>query len=1789
MRHTPASLPRGTPWVRSGGIAALAALLAAGSAAAQTCTRTITAEVVALDQSIWYNRLGARDPAGMIFALKGDVVPISGSTLGAGNVQLRPGKRPRPLTLRANEGDCLQIVFTNYLAPTPSNNQPGTRAASVHVLGMQLVSAITDDGSNVGRNPSSLVEPGQSRTYTLYAQKEGTYLLHSEGQMTGGDGDGGQISRGMFGAVNVEPAGAEWYRSQVTHTDLLLAQKKVGGVPQVTPGGQPVIDYGAVYPTGHALAGRPILAMLQNGQIVHGDLTAIITGPGRGAFTTSIPPVRVERDRTRPFREYTIIFHDEVGMVQAFNNVFEDPNVEHTLHSGRDAFAINYGTGGIGAEVLANRFRVGPMKDCTECKYEEFFLTSWAVGDPAMVVDVPADADANQDGIPDPGAKATKVFFPDDPSNVYHSYMNDHVKIRNLHAGPKEHHIFHLHAHQWLHSPNSDNSTYLDSQAIGPGGGYTYEITYNGSSNRNKTPADAIFHCHFYPHFAQGMWALWRNHDVFEAGTVLDANDRPVAGARALPDGEIAGGTPIPAIVPLPTYALAPMPTATEPGFPFYIAGVAGHRPPKPPLDTEFDGGLTRHVVRGGTAVAPPLNRLDFSKVNQTLIADSLPEGGTPLELAAMAFHARRSQPSFRFDPNTGAVVADTFITNGRPAVAGAPFADPCEDDSGRAAGIPRIYKAAGFQVDAVYNKAGWHYPQHRMFALWRDVDSVRAGVRPPEPMFIRANTNDCISYHLVNLIPHEYEMDDFQVKTPTDVIGQHIHLVKFDVTSSDGAANGFNYEDGSMSPGEVRERIRAIRAQNGCTGVDAGDARDNRWVCPTAKAHPFFGNGPNGEWKGAQETIQRWYVDNVLNLQGVDRTLRTVFTHDHFGPSTHQQTGLYAGLVTEPKNSTWRDPETGQVFGGRDDGGPTSWRADILTQAADSSYREFNLQIADFTLAYQAGSNHTLRPFTDQVAGHTVLGIADPAKAVNPAGKFEPNPVLPDLLRPPVARNRCPSPTNDTRLTPPCPELVSADEPGTMAVNYRNEPLALRVRNPTTNAQAAGDAGDLSMAFASDVTRADTRFNAQPTTYRPLTNDVRAGDPFTPLLRAYEDDRVQVRILVGAHEEGHNFSVSGTRWLFEPSDDASGFRNSQMMGISEHYEFVLPPLPGNTIGSFADYLYQAGSATDDLWNGMWGIMRAYRSTQNDLLALPSNTDGADALTLTESSYQSYQTAQSTQSSMTVEEGTAEPVPVDEYYYGGATTEESADDPLVGDGYGDSTTVVQPETGSCTGTYSTSSSTSTSGESVAIIDEPCLQSSAFAGKGFGGSHGFKGVCPTDAPLREFDVSAVAASVALPNGRVVYNSRTANGGPLYDPSGILYVFTADLNTNGTLKTGVPVEPLVLRANAGDCVEVTLRNKLPATLVDPDGYNTLPMIIDQFNANHVDPSRRVGLHPQLVQIDVTRSDASKVGFNPRTAVDPGKRQTYQWYAGELRVENGAINPYPAEYGASNLIPSDRVKHPDKGAVAALVVEPLGATWATDAGTRAQATVTKADGSSFREFVLVFQNDLNLHFGSAATLADTVGHTLTFAAGAPIPNLAEAEDAEDSGQKGFNYRTEPLWFRMGFAPNARLEFTRTLNFRRALKNALVGDSLNANPQTPLFTAGAGQSARFRVLHPGGHPRNHVFSLAGHTWEEEPYLPGSRELGHNPLSEFKGSQIGHGPTNHFDMLLKNGAGGRFRVQGDYLYRDQASFYFDGGLWGIMRVGAPVGSPGTDADNTTQTINNFCTVDPNTSAVSCY
>jgi hypothetical protein len=146
------------------------------------------------------------------------------------------------------------------------------------------------------------------------------------------------------------------------------------------------------------------------------------------------------------------------------------------------------------------------------------------------------------------------------------------------------------------------------------------------------------------------------------------------------------------------------------------------------------------------------------------------------------------------------------------------------------------------------------------------------------------------------------------------------------------------------------------------------------------------------------------------------------------------------------------------------------------------------------------------------------------------------------------------------------------------------------------------------------------------------------------------------------------------------------------------------------------------------------------------------------------------------------------------------------------------------------------------------------------------------------------------------------------------------------------------------------------------------------------------------------------------------------------------------------------------------------------------------------------------------------------------------------------------------MGFEPDTPLNATpgdariptRDYDYTNVLSNSQIG---GYDPETPVFTATAGQDVRIRLLQTGGHARNNVFMLHGHIWEEEPYTNNSTALGSNPLSEWKGSQYGIGPGSHFDFLLKHGAGGAFAVSGDYLYRTFQSFQFDGGIWGIFRV----------------------------------
>lgn len=1754
------------------------------------CRRMLKADVVALAQPIMLNRLGTVIPGGMVFALKRD-------TVGGAGAQLRADKRPRPIVLRANVGDCIQITLTNNIpaanftitepTPAPPGMPYSTSEVSLHVQGMEWVTGPKDDGSFVGRNDSSLASPSpvpspappgtqwpsQTQTYTLFAKAEGSFLLYSMGDTSS---VGSHITNGLFGALNVQPAGAEWYRSQVTQADLKLI------TTGTTADGHPIINYNAVYPAGSTYpdgtpipANTPILKMLDNNlNIIHTDLTAMITGPNAGRFTNPegncdagapIPPNvdplfcknPASPDRRQPYREITVVYHGALGgsldgsspgvATQAFPILATNSPVRDTTIAGQDAFAINYGTGGIGAEIYANRIGVGPMANCADCKFEEFFLSAWSVGDPAMVVDRPANVSIlNQKPPlattpaaptvapppplcttaqlgdspptpPDPNcanarvpappatpyslaglAKATRAYYPDDPSNVYHSYINDHVKFRILHGGRDVSHVHHQHAHQWLQSPNSDQGSYLDSQMISPGASYTLEMVYNGSGNRNKVVGDSIFHCHFYPHFAAGMWAMWRTHDVFESGSELQ-NGIPVKGTRALPDGEISAGTPTPAVVPMPTLPMAPMPspvfiengqivfgtTATpdptgnnvtvNPGFPFFIPGVAGARAPHPPLDFApdgaggfLDGGLPRHVVTGGTVAYESHDTKDWSKDLATINAIKLPELGTPVEQVAMKFFGQRCYPSFFPDGTAGSCPSSVstppqstlntpptgFVVNGLPrknpagnaaeqlgATPGAPFADPAVDDNGNAVGTMRVYKAAAIQANVTFNKKklGWHYPQQRLLTLWKDASptieyTTTGGTsgRQPEPLFFRGNSGDIIEYWHTNLVPNYYNVDDFQVRTPTDILGQHIHLVKFDVTASDGAGNGFNYEDGTFSPGEVQEVIRAINHSptNGFVNfpnqplLDPSSAQYKAKYAPPKDVFDCTAN-PNAircqpcaentsassrpvcmSWLGAQTTIQRWYLDPLVDDAGVDRTLRTVFTHDHFGPSTHQQAGLYAGLLVEPQGSTWTGND-GTPFGSRSDGGPTSWQARIITADASESYREFMLEFQDLQLAYRSTSK--ANPSNDPK-----VGWIDKANAINP---------------------------------PPTPSLittgVNALPAGTQSVNYTNEPIAARLGG--TSAFPVPDRrSDLSYMFDNSVVKQINSILPPDQQWAP--------DPMTPLMRAYQNDNVQIRVLVGAHVFQHQFNLYGPTWFSEPSWKNSGYRSAQAMGLSEHFEFLFK-VPSSSAPSVnracpdgmsnvncVDHLYSPSFDESGITNGLWGIFRAY---------------DPDA---------------------------------------------QAGDPILQ-------------------------------RVVPLPNNPIAP----------GNNVSYATCPANATQRVFNVTAVTAQAALPNGRIVFNDRGVSSQILQNNLGIMYVRSEDLTAQGKLKTGVPVEPLILRANAGDCITVNLKNSIAQNSSVLNTNFSLPQPFTGTVNPHL-ASSYVGLHPQLLSYDAAKSSGVNVGWN-REGQPASFDQTvpfngttaYQWYAGKIdRAANGSLTYTPVEFGALNLFPSDVMFQNQNGLFGSMIIEPPNSTWKCgEAGSlrscdpssdppptsRASATVTLADNTTFREFALMIGDSVRINGNNTGAV---------------------------------NYRSEPWSFR--YRDNNTGDFSCMLSNQLPLvlpsPTTPVGD-----PRTPILTAAIGDKVRFRMTHPFGTGTSQVFSLHGHVWQRNPYNTDSTKIGGNSLSQWIGSRDNHGSSDHFEMLIDK-AGGEGGQAGDYLYTVFVPTQARDGAWGIFRVG---------------------------------
>ena len=153
-------------------------------------------------------------------------------------------------------------------------------------------------------------------------------------------------------------------------------------------------------------------------------------------------------------------------------------------------------------------------------------------------------------------------------------------------------------------------------------------------------------------------------------------------------------------------------------------------------------------------------------------------------------------------------------------------------------------------------------------------------------------------------------------------------------------------------------------------------------------------------------------------------------------------------------------------------------------------------------------------------------------------------------------------------------------------------------------------------------------------------------------------------------------------------------------------------------------------------------------------------------------------------------------------------------------------------------------------------------------------------------------------------------------------------------------------MVLRARAGECIRVTLKNHLDPAQI-PAGV-----------------SAQVGLRPQLISYDVTDDSGFNAGANPVQTVGPEQNIVYNWYAGLRTWEDGAIVDTPVELGAVNLLPAD-AGQVAAGLYAALIIEPADAEWIVPmAGDRTNARVS-AGGAIFQEYVLQYSSGDGLFY--------------------------------------------------------------------------------------------------------------------------------------------------------------------------------------------------------------------------------
>jgi hypothetical protein len=293
-----------------------------------------------------------------------------------------------------------------------------------------------------------------------------------------------------------------------------------------------------------------------------------------------------------------------------------------------------------------------------------------------------------------------------------------------------------------------------------------------------------------------------------------------------------------------------------------------------------------------------------------------------------------------------------------------------------------------------------------------------------------------------------------------------------------------------------------------------------------------------------------------------------------------------------------------------------------------------------------------------------------------------------------------------------------------------------------------------------------------------------------------------------------------------------SGWRNFQSHGISEQFSLQVPitqdpDQPNNTV----DYLYASDATRDGIWSGTWGILRAYQSNQNDLYQLPNNPQrGGGFKFRNENEFVGVCPAELRKNGRpssrpaNLREFTVYAVLANDVLGNDINTGNRTD--ALGNPLPD---IIIPDnvdpTDNVGGPLDPNGGTLVYNRRATGITL-CQGGRNDLGGCLGTTRNVAG--PLNDPtammyVLEEDLEPRYIPGESPDGTVGVDGTTSDPYPADDVDDRCQKFKSDgtYNTNlwkagcpVKLKPNVPVEPLVLRANAGDCIEVTLHNKLMA---------------------------------------------------------------------------------------------------------------------------------------------------------------------------------------------------------------------------------------------------------------------------------------------------------------------------------------------------------------------------------------